>query len=302
MSFKDKLAFFQNAVSQQNTSIHSNARHSGLNTKSSKDKDDHGHYNQSPTVNDINKQSSIIDTTLKSVHQKNQMTKRKHEEHNQLLSPDNGFQAKMAFFKNQINNQDSQLKPIPNKESHREQQRKQMYEERKMKMSKSNHIKDDQKSKPEELKIEEPTSTSNAGFAEKMAFFNNQVKSKNNQTEVLRNKRTHKQPTKNDEGQNKIESSHQRANIADRVALFNNLKVPLGKPAETKNKSNKVDYNTTDMFSQKEPSTLSEILTIEKNNDEMIMLKNDVNPNGLGIRRQNKCRSQRRRPEHIPEL
>ena len=56
------------------------------------------------------------------------------------------------------------------------------------------------------------------------------------------------------------------------------------------------------MFSQKEPSTLSEILTLEKNNDEMIMLKNDVNPNGLGIRRQNKCRSQRRRPEHIPEL
>ena len=55
-----------------------------------------------------------------------------------------------------------------------------MYEERKMKMSKSNHIKYDQKSKPEKLKIEEPTSTSNAGFAEKMAFFNNQVKSQNN--------------------------------------------------------------------------------------------------------------------------
>lgn len=284
MSFKDRLAFFQNAVSQ-NSNPPSNSRPSGSNSSIRKEQNS---KNSSSTNAANNHQNSTL-KTQKANHQINDIPKPKSEESKKDVptsSPDGGFAAKMAFFKNQVNTQSAQTNSSPNKEMHRQRQEP-------IKMSKQIQGKEDHKTKLEEPKkeVSNSKSSSNGGFAEKMAFFNNKVnnqKSEPQQTEQEKHKKT--------------ESSHSKTKLAEKVALFNNLAVPLGKPAERIKKSHKID-NESNMLNQREPSTVSGMLEIHKENDDIIMAKNEEsNHQEMAIRRQIRCKNQRRRPNHIPEL
>lgn len=291
MSFKDRLAFFQNAVSQ-NANTPSNSRPSGLNSPIRKDQNcKYGLNQNSSSINTTNNQQSSTLKTQKANHQINDIPKPKSDESKkdvQTSSPEGGFAAKMAFFKNQVNNQSVQTHSSPNKETHKQQQEP-------IKMPKQIQSKEDHKVKLEEHKKEASNSksSSNGGFAEKMAFFNNQV---NNQKAQSGPQQSEQEKHKN------TESSHSKAKLAEKVALYNNLAVPLGKPAERKSKLHKID-ETSNILNQREPSTISGMLEIHKENDDIIMAKNEEsNHQEIAIRRQIRCKNQRRRPNHIPEL
>lgn len=335
MSFKDRLAFFQNAISQQNANGSSHMNSSRLNDEIKENQKTKYGQNQQTSFKKPEKQinqtkeSSVTCESKKDAQKSNSIS-------------DGGFAEKIAFFKNQVNVQSTQNKNVQNKELnvHHAHQKINQNKEVEAKVK-------SEESKKEVSKTNSPTSSK---FADKMSFFNNQVNTKNTHEKATLNKESHRHHThqkinhnkdedvkvmkeeskkeisnsnsqvdggfadkmaffnnqvSNHNEQEKQKSSHTRANFAERVAMFNKLAVPLGKPAERKSKSSKFD-NQSEMINQKEPSTLSEMLEIEKDNNDIIKVRNDSNEDSncqeLVVRRQHKCRSQRRRPEHIPGL
>lgn len=223
MDFKAKLAFFQNAVQQQNSTCGNKYSAKGFQNT------------QQPRKNINSKPQNSTSSTSKC------STETKKENSNLRTR----FEANSAFFNNQSNQENSSTKP-------------------KQELQKKNQ-------------------STGSKFAEKLAFFKNQEENQNNQTEPPRIKEIHK-------------NSQQTSNFAGKIKMYNNMKIPLGQPAEVK-KKNHQEYQADENL-QQQMVFPAELLARQRNNVED---DNDDEYNAMPARRQVR-RPIRRRPTNLPEI
>lgn len=210
-----------------------------------------------------------------------------------------GFAAKMAFFNNQIN---SQSKPPQNKET---STTKPKFNETKKETStvantkanetlsnKSSEMKSETQKQPATATTSSTaSSTSNSssaggGFASKMAFFKNQT----NQGSV-----TNEPPT---------QQSKPPSKFSDRLAMFNNMNQPIGRPLERRGgpqASSNAGYRSKrsqTLMTESTPTMMKDSIAVTIAKDDTCI---DTPPQGIAVRRKVRGATTRRRPTLLPD-
>lgn len=288
--FADKMAFFNNQISDKNASIKSTQK---------KEEPKREIYTSKPKP-----EEKIKDTNTKTVDSTSC---------SKYSSKTGGFAAKMAFFNNQINNQDTPGQTSTTKVMSKPKENPKLKESfapvtKPVETSKDAFI---PKSKQFEAKKEDPkplqttggSSRRNNGFAAKMAFFNGQSNNQDFSSKPSPSKETPRKKTE-----------EAKSKFADKLAMFNSLNGPLGRPLEEKKKETSTDLSSPNESnadnipirprrSQTLPPALPEPI---KKDDVALTIANDDStidekPQGMQVRRNSRGLANKRRPPSIPE-